>query len=141
MYDRVKAEVKSVAKASGVLVGVGMMMTMAGAALAQAPQGAHHWAIVVHGGAGVIERSKLGPEGGKGYRAGVKPALEAGTAVLDKGGSALDAVEVAIHVLEDDPHFNAGRGAVFSAEGKNEMDSSIMDGSNLKAGAVAGIAH
>src|SRR5215472_18287332 len=110
------------------------------AAGAQAPQ-SHRWAIVVHGGAGVIERSKLGPEGDKAYRAGLKQALEAGTAVLDKGGSALDAVEAAIHVLEDDPHFNAGRGAVFSAEGKNEMDSSIMDGSNLKAGAVAGIVH
>ncbi len=64
---------------------------------------------------------------------------EAGTAVLDKGGSALDAVEAAIHVLEDDPLFNAGRGAVFTAEGKNEMDAAIMDGANLKAGAVAGV--
>ena len=60
--------------------------------------------------------------------------MEAGAAVLDHGGSALDAVEAAIQVLEDDPHFNAGRGAVFTAEGKNELDSSIMDGSNLKAG-------
>src|SRR5438309_63630 len=117
-------------------MGVGMMMSAAIAAPAQTPESAqtpHHWAIVVHGGAGVIERSKLGPEGDKAYREGLKHAVEAGTAVLDKGGAAIDAVEAAIHVLEDDPHFNAGHGAVFSAEGKNEMDSSIMDGSNLKA--------
>ena len=126
-------------KASGMLMGVVIVMAAGIAVPAQAPQSAHHWAIVVHGGAGVIERSQLGPEGDKAYRAGLKNAIEAGTAVLDKGGSAVDAVEAAIHVLEDDPHFNAGRGAVFSAEGKNEMDSSIMDGSNLKAGAVAGI--
>ncbi len=121
-----------------MLIGVGIM-AMAIAASAQAPQPARHWAIVVHGGAGVIERSALGPEGDAAYRSGLKQAVEAGTAVLDKGGSAVDAVEAAINVLEDDPHFNAGRGAVFSAEGKNEMDSSIMDGSNLKAGAVAGM--
>lgn len=116
-----------------------MMMAAAVATPAQAPNEAHHWAIVVHGGAGVIERSKLGPDGDAAYRAGLKQAIEAGSAVLDKGGPAVDAVEAAIHVLEDDPHFNAGRGAVFTSEGKNEMDASIMDGSNLKAGAVAGI--
>jgi L-asparaginase / beta-aspartyl-peptidase len=119
--------------------GAGMMMAAALAAAGQAPQAVHHWSLVVHGGAGVIERSQLGPEGDKAYREGLKNAVEAGAAVLDKGGSSLDAVEAAIHVLEDDPHFNAGRGAVFSREGKNEMDSSIMDGSNLAAGAVAGI--
>jgi beta-aspartyl-peptidase (threonine type) len=128
-------------KAWVVLMGAGIAMAASIAAPAQEPQATHRWAIVVHGGAGVIERSKLGPEGDAAYRAGLKQAVEAGTAVLDKGGSALDAVEAAIHVLEDDPHFNAGRGAVFTAEGKNEMDSSIMDGSNLKAGAVAGVTH
>ena len=102
-------------------------------------QGGHHWALVVHGGAGVIEKSQLGPEGDKAYRAGLDKAIHAGAAVLDKGGSALDAVEATLHVLEDDPHFNAGKGAVFTREGKNEMDSSIMDGSDLKAGAVAGV--
>jgi beta-aspartyl-peptidase (threonine type) len=125
-------------KAWVVLMGAGIAMAASIAAPAQEPQATHRWAIVVHGGAGVIERSKLGPEGDAAYRAGLKQAVEAGTAVLDKGGSALDAVEAAIHVLEDDPHFNAGRGAVFTAEGKNEMDSSIMDGSNLK---VAGVTH
>jgi beta-aspartyl-peptidase (threonine type) len=123
------------------LMGAGIIMAAGMAATGQSPQAAHHWALVVHGGAGVIERSQLGPEGDKAYREGLKNAIEAGSAVLDKGGSAVDAVEAAIHVLEDDPHFNAGRGAVFSREGKNEMDSSIMDGSNLMAGSVAGIQH
>ena len=100
---------------------------------------AHKWARVVHGGAGVIERSLLTPEADVAYRAGLQHATEAGAKVLDAGGSAVDAVEAAIRVLEDDPLFNAGRGAVFSAEGKNEMDSSIMDGATLKAGAVAGV--
>lgn len=93
----------------------------------------------MHGGAGVIERAALGPEGDTAYRVSLAKATEAGAKVLDKGGSALDAVEAVLNILEDDPLFNAGRGAVFSAEGKNELDSSIMDGSNLKAGAVAGV--
>ncbi len=129
----------------------GVFAMAAMAAVAQAPQpagqpisqpisqAAGHWSIVVHGGAGVIERTALGPQGDTAYRGSLTQATEAGAKVLDKGGSALDAVEAAINILEDDPLFNAGRGAVFSAEGKNELDSSIMDGSNLKAGAVAGV--
>ena len=110
------------------------------AATAQAPQpAAHHWAIVVHGGAGVIERATMKPEIEAAYRASITQATEAGAKVLEKGGSALDAIEAAIQILEDDPLFNAGRGAVFTAEGKNELDAAIMDGSNLKAGAVAGV--
>ncbi len=109
--------------------------------LASAQQPAHHWSIAIHGGAGVIERSALGPEGDVAYRDGLAQALAAGVKVLDSGGTSLDAVEAVIHVLEDDPHFNAGRGAVFTAEGKNEMDSSIMDGATLKAGAVASVTH
>jgi beta-aspartyl-peptidase (threonine type) len=132
-------EVIHMTRHTGFLLGAAMLIATAAKTSAQQAASPHHWAIVVHGGAGVIERSQLGPEGDTAYRAGLKQAIEAGSAVLDKGGSSLDAVEAAIHVLEDDPHFNAGRGAVFSAEGKNEMDSSIMDGSNLKAGAVAGI--
>jgi beta-aspartyl-peptidase (threonine type) len=97
------------------------------------------WSIVIHGGAGVIERKALTPEADKNYRASLAAALKAGSDVLDRGGSALDAVEATIHVLEDDPLFNAGRGAVFTRDGKNEMDSSIMDGVSLKAGAVAGV--
>jgi len=111
------------------------------AVAAGAQQPAHHWAIVVHGGAGVIERSALGPEGDKAYRASLASAAEAGAKVLEQGGRALDAVEATIKVLEDDPLFNAGRGAVFTADGRNEMDSAIMDGSNLMAGSVASVSR
>ncbi len=111
---------------------------MAAAASAQQPQ-AHHWAIVVHGGAGDIERAKLGPDGDKAYRASLTKVVEAGAAVLDRGGSSLDAVEAAIRVLEDDPLFNAARGAVFAADGTTEMDAAIMDGATLRAGAVADV--
>ncbi len=117
--------------------GAALFVAASAAGIAQEP--AHHWAIVVHGGAGVIERSALGPDGDKAYRAGIDRAIHAGAAVLDKGGSAVDAVEATLKVFEDDPLFNAGKGAVFTREGKNEMDASIMDGSNLKAGAVAGV--
>ena len=104
---------------------------------ANAQQATHKWSIVIHGGAGVIERVALGPEGDKAYRAALTAATEAGAKILDSGGTALDAVEAALHVLEDDPLFNSGHGAVFTAEGKNEMDASIMDGATLRAGAVA----
>src|ERR1035437_1862311 len=122
-----------------VFASVFVVASLAG--VAQAPQPAHHWSIVVHGGAGVIARTALGPNGDKAYRASLAQAEAAGARVLDRGGSALDAVEAAINVLEDDPLFNAGRGAVFTVDGRNELDSSIMDGSNLKAGAVAGVTH
>jgi len=115
---------------------------VAGAAVFMpAQQPAHHWAIVVHGGAGVIERGSMDPKTEAAYRASMTQAIQAGAAILDKGGSSLDAIEATIRILEDDPLFNAGRGAVFSAEGKNELDAAIMDGSNLKAGAVAGVTH
>jgi beta-aspartyl-peptidase (threonine type) len=98
------------------------------------------WAIVVHGGAGVIGRSDLKPEQEAAYRAALGRVAEAGAAVLARGGGSLDAVETAIRLLEDDPLFNAGRGAVFTADGKNELDAAIMDGRTLGAGAVAGVA-
>src|SRR6476660_2211266 len=88
-----------------------MAMLVATSIGAVAQQPIHHWAIVLHGGAGVIERSALGPEGTTAYRAGLQHAIDAGSAVLDKGGSALDTVEAAIKILEDDPLFNAGRGS------------------------------
>jgi L-asparaginase / beta-aspartyl-peptidase len=110
-------------------------------AMAQAPQAKEqgHWAMEIHGGAGVIERSHLGPSGDAAYRASLKKALEAGTAVLERGGSSLDAVEAAIRVMEDDPLFNAARGAVFTSAGKNELDAAIMDGATERAGAVADV--
>lgn len=101
----------------------------------------HPWAIVLHGGAGVIERSSMTPEADAEYRAGLRRAITTGGAVLDKGGSAVDAVEAAIRVLEDDPLFNAGRGAVFAADGTNQMDAAIMDGATMRAGAVADVQH
>ena len=97
------------------------------------------WSLVVHGGSGVIDRADLTPEQDRAYRAVLAQAAEAGAAVLRAGGPALDAVEAAIHDLEDDPLFNAGRGAVFTAEGRNELDAAIMDGATLDAGAVAGV--
>ena len=101
--------------------------------------GRETWALAIHGGAGVIERGSLSPDQERAYRTALSAALDAGSAVLRRGGSSLDAVEATIRVLEDDPLFNAGRGAVFTADGRNELDASIMDGSTRKAGAVAGV--
>src|SRR5580692_5410429 len=98
-------------KATRFLTGAGIM-SMAIAAIAQQAQPARHWAIVVHGGAGVIERAGMKPETEAAYRASMKQATEGGAKVLDNGGSSLDAIEAVIHILEDDPLFNAGRGAV-----------------------------
>ena len=103
----------------------------------QAPAG--KWAIVMHGGAGVIERSSMTSERDAAYRAGLDRAIHAAAKLLDANGSAVDAVEAGLRVLEDDPLFNAGKGAVFTADGKNELDAAIMDGKTLDAGAVAGV--
>jgi beta-aspartyl-peptidase (threonine type) len=97
------------------------------------------WSIAIHGGAGTMSRDRMSDDLQAEYEAALGAALDAGTAVLKAGGSALDAVEAAIVILEDDPRFNAGRGAVFTFEGVNELDSSIMDGSDRSAGAVAGV--
>jgi len=94
--------------------------------------------LVIHGGAGVV-RKDMTPEKEKAVRAALEKALAAGHAVLKAGGSSLDAVVKAIVVLEDDPNFNAGKGAVFNHDGKNELDASIMDGATLRAGAVANL--
>lgn len=109
--------------------------TVAGGQLAEVPR----WSLAIHGGAGVIERASLSAAKELDYRAGLEAALRAGAAVLEKDGSALDAVEAVIRVMEDNPLFNAGRGAVFTADGRNELDAAIMDGATLKAGAVAGV--
>ncbi|MGN6436335.1 MAG: isoaspartyl peptidase/L-asparaginase family protein [Agriterribacter sp.] len=95
--------------------------------------------LVIHGGAGTILRSQMTAEKEKEYKDALSAALHKGYAILKNGGSALDAVEAAVKVLEDDPHFNAGKGAVFTNDGKNELDASIMNGANLAAGAVAGV--
>jgi beta-aspartyl-peptidase (threonine type) len=96
------------------------------------------YAIAIHGGAGV-EPDKLTAADRKAHEAALKEALDTGTAILAKGGTAMDAVEQTIRVLEDNPLYNAGKGAVFNSEGKHELDASIMDGKTGKAGAVAGV--
>jgi beta-aspartyl-peptidase (threonine type) len=108
-------------------------------AAAVTPLPGKSWALAIHGGAGVIERGDLTPAREAEYRASLNAALAAGEKVLRANGSSLDAVEAVIRVLEDDPHFNAGRGAVFTADGRNELDASIMDGATRRAGAVAGV--
>ena len=96
-------------------------------------------ALVLHGGAGVIERADLSADTERSIREALEHAREAGDAVLRAGGSALDAVQASVVALEESPHFNAGKGSVFDADGKHELDASIMDGATLRAGAVAGV--
>ncbi len=103
------------------------------------PVGGSPWAIVIHGGAGTITRARMTPEADSAYRNMLQSVIDSGAAVLSAGGSALDAVERAIRMMEDSPLFNAGKGAVFTHEGRNELDASVMDGSSLAAGAVAGV--
>jgi L-asparaginase / beta-aspartyl-peptidase len=98
-------------------------------------------AIAVHGGAGTLPRAELTPAKRQAFRAGLEAALRAGYAQLERGASSLDAVVAAVRVLEDDPLFNAGRGAVYAANGTLELDASLMDGATLRAGAVAGVRH
>jgi beta-aspartyl-peptidase (threonine type) len=96
----------------------------------------HKMALAIHGGAGTILKSLMTPELEREYRGGLEATLKRGWEILEKGGSALDCVEAAVCALEDFPLFNAGRGSVFTHEGKIEMDASIMDGKSLRAGAV-----
>ncbi|KGJ90958.1 Beta-aspartyl-peptidase [Colwellia psychrerythraea] len=116
-----------------------LMMLSSTAALAHATE--KPFAIAIHGGAGTIQKAKFTPEREKAYRAKLAEAVEAGYAVLDKGGESLDAVTAAINVLENSPFFNAGKGAVYTHNETHEMDASIMDGKNRQAGAVAGVKH
>lgn len=97
------------------------------------------YALVIHGGAGTILKANLTAEKEAAYTAALSEALLAGQAVLAEGGSALDAVETTIRIMEDSPLFNAGKGAVFTHDGRNEMDASIMDGRDQNAGAIAGV--
>jgi beta-aspartyl-peptidase (threonine type) len=95
--------------------------------------------IVIHGGAGTLPRAEMSGDSERKYRAGLTEAIDAGYAVLQEGGTSLDAVTRAVMLLEDNPLFNAGRGSVFTLDGRNEMDASIMEGRTLKAGAVCGL--
>ncbi|WP_375203797.1 isoaspartyl peptidase/L-asparaginase family protein [Hyphococcus sp.] len=123
-----------------------IFLTLAAIFFAAPAMAEHHEAapvtpvtIVIHGGAGALAPGRYSPEEEAAFRAKLNEALDAGYAVLESGGAALDAVEAAIVLMEDAPMFNAGKGAVFTRDGKNELDSSIMDGANLNAGAVAGV--
>jgi len=98
-----------------------------------------NFSIAIHGGAGTILKEDMTPELEKAYLSGLTQSLEAGYAVLEKGGTAVNAVKASIVVLEDNILFNAGRGSVFTKKGVQEMDAAIMDGKDLSAGAVAGI--
>lgn len=99
------------------------------------------FALVIHGGAGTILKENMTPEREASIRSAMEAALEKGKSILSNGGSAADAVEQVIWILEDDPNFNAGKGAVFTARGVNEMDASFMTGHNLKAGAIGGVTN
>jgi len=99
------------------------------------------FAIVIHGGAGGIKRKYFSEQQQHAYKQKLQEALNAGYKVLENGGVSLDAVEAAINVMENSPLFNAGKGAVYNSEGKQEMDASIMDGKTLNSGAVAGVNH
>lgn len=136
-----KRTVQNVSLVALLVAGLGLSACAArpsGGKKAEAPT-RPAWALAIHGGAGVMDRETMGPETEASYRAALHAALERGRTILDKGGTALDAVVAVVRGLEDDPQFNAGKGAVFTADGRNELDAAIMDGSNLKAGAVAGI--
>jgi beta-aspartyl-peptidase (threonine type) len=97
------------------------------------------YALAIHGGAGTIAAERMTALREKAYREALERALRSGHAILQDGGGALDAVQAAVQVLEDTPLFNAGRGAVFNADGQHEMDASLMNGRDLRAGAVAGV--
>ena len=97
------------------------------------------WSIAIHGGAGTIKPDSVPPEKEAEYEAALQEALDAGAAILAEGGSAMDAIQAAIVLMEDNPLFNAGKGAVYTWEGENELDASIMDGRDRSAGAITGV--
>jgi beta-aspartyl-peptidase (threonine type) len=99
------------------------------------------YAIAIHGGAGAVPRATLSAERERTYRSGLEAALDSGYAVLERGGTSLDAVAAAVRILEDDPSFNAGRGAALTRDGAAELDAAVMDGRQMRAGAVASVRH
>lgn len=120
-----------------LLVGVACSLTLS----AQTHPSSEGWAIAIHGGAGSSEWEHMDAATASSYRQSLGRALAAGVAKLRAGGKSLDAVEAAINVLENDPLFNAGRGAAFDVNGRNEMDAAIMDGATTRAGSVAGVSR
>ena len=110
-------------------------------AAARADTGGKMFAIAIHGGAGTLSRKDMQPSQETEYLAGLEDALDAGYVVLSRGGSSLDATIAAVRVLEDNPLFNAGRGAVLNRDGVAELDASLMDGRTMSAGAVTGLQH
>lgn len=100
---------------------------------------APRWSLAIHGGAGTLDPDKMTPEKRSQYETALQAALDAGSKILADGGAAMDAIKAAIIIMEDSPLFNAGKGAVFTWDGTNELDASIMDGRDRSAGAVAGV--
>jgi beta-aspartyl-peptidase (threonine type) len=123
-----------------LIAAAAMTLSASASASAQTPRGAAkpRWAIVIHGGAGMMDRKSITKVKDKATRKALKAALDAGSTILSEGGSSVDAVEAAVRVLEDDPNFNAGRGAVLTYEGAISLDAAIMDGKSRKAGAITG---
>ena len=115
------------------------LMLLVGMSARTTQASAQEWAMAIHGGAGESEWEHMDPTTAAAYKRSLGKALDAGTAVLKRNGSSLNAVQAAVEVLEDDPLFNAGRGSAFAADGSNEMDAALMNGETLAAGSVAGI--
>jgi L-asparaginase / beta-aspartyl-peptidase len=122
-------------------LGLGGSADPPGEARAASSDTARDVVFAIHGGAGGITRESVPPELEQQYRAALRRALEAGYAVIQRGGEATDAVKAAVVTMEDDALFNAGKGAVFTTDGKHELDASIMDGDTLDTGAVTGVEH
>jgi len=132
-----KTRIKNVIK--GILLIVVVLTISFSCEDARSRQEKPKWVIVIHGGAGTILKENMSAETEIIYTQKLSESLNVASDILEKGGTSLDAVTAAIIIMENSPLFNAGKGAVFTAEGKNEMDASIMDGSNINAGAVAGV--
>ncbi len=128
-------------QALNLMMSVLFLLIISGCNTPETNASATQFAIALHGGAGTILKQNMSPEMEAAYRSKLTEALQTGYAILKKGGSSLDAVEQTIMVLENSPLFNAGKGAVFTNAGTNELDASIMDGKTLNAGAVAGVKH
>lgn len=116
-----------------------LLLTLLGSSVAVNGQQQEKYVMVIHGGAGTILKKNMTPEKEAAYTAALTQALQAGYDQIKSGKTSMDAVEAAIHVMEDSPLFNAGKGAVFTHDGKNELDAAVMDGKTLMAGAVAGV--